>query len=62
MNAGTGEAWLIACTNQLRKQLPSPYIISHAPQAPYFMGPPRYPGGGYQKVDKETDIDFYNVQ
>ena len=42
-NAGKGEAWLIACTTKLRQLLPASagYIISHAPQAPYFMGAPR---------------------
>lgn len=62
MNAGKGEAWLIACTRALRAALPAAkgYIITHAPQAPYFMGPPRYPGGGYVYVDKEVgrDIDW----
>lgn len=35
MEAGTGEAWLITFTTQLRSLLPN-YTISHAPQAPYF--------------------------
>jgi len=65
MNAGIGEAWLINITNVLRSKLPSPkYIISHAPQAPYFMGAPQYRNGGYLTVDKEVGdkIDFYNIQ
>jgi len=66
MNAGKGEAWLIAITKKLRQELPKSqgYIISHAPQAPYFMGPPNYPAGGYLAVDKAVGglIDFYNVQ
>ncbi|KAJ3007442.1 UNVERIFIED_CONTAM: hypothetical protein HDU68_003507, partial [Siphonaria sp. JEL0065] len=37
MENGTGEAWLITFTTKLRELLPSPrYLISHAPQAPYF--------------------------
>ena len=44
---GTGEAWLIAFTTQLRNALPNA-IITHAPQAPYFVGDIRqYPKGGY---------------
>lgn len=27
---GSAEAWLISFTTQLRKQLPEPYIITHA--------------------------------
>jgi len=66
MEAGTGEQWLITITKTLRQLLPKSegYIISHAPQAPYFMGAPKYPNGGYLTVDKEVGslIDFYNVQ
>lgn len=65
MNAGKAEAWLISFTQQLRKLLPSPkYIISHAPQAPYFMGKPHYPSGGYVTIDKAVGslVDWYNVQ
>ena len=64
MEAGTGEPWLIACTQKLRELLPTPYIISHAPQAPYFMGTSKYPNGGYLKVNQEVGnlIDFYNIQ
>jgi hypothetical protein len=35
MEAGTGEAWLITFSKELRRLLPN-HIISHAPQAPYF--------------------------
>jgi len=40
------------------------YIITHAPQSPYFMGTIKYPNGGYLKVDREVGdlIDFYNIQ
>jgi len=61
--AGTGEAWLITLTKTLRQKLPQGrYIISHAPQAPYFSF--SYPKGGYLTVDREVGnmIDFYNVQ
>ncbi|KAI8614502.1 glycoside hydrolase superfamily [Chytriomyces sp. MP71] len=66
MENGTGEAWLVSFTTELRKQLPSPrYLISHAPQAPYFFGDKKkYPNGAYLTVDKEVGnlIDWYNVQ
>jgi len=64
MDAGKGEAWLIACTKTLRQLLPRPYIISHAPQAPYFLGRPHYPSGGYLTVDAAVGdmIDYYNIQ
>eukprot|EP01088_Endostelium_zonatum_P007155 TRINITY_DN19331_c0_g1_i1.p1 TRINITY_DN19331_c0_g1~~TRINITY_DN19331_c0_g1_i1.p1 ORF type:complete len:325 (-),score=70.54 TRINITY_DN19331_c0_g1_i1:30-1004(-) len=65
MEAGKGEAWLISITRTLRSKLPSPrYIISHAPQAPYFMGTSKYPAGGYITVNNAVGslIDFYNIQ
>jgi len=66
MEAGKGEAWLISITKTLRAALPKSegYIISHAPQAPYFMGAPKYPNGGYLTIDKAVGdlIDFYNIQ
>jgi len=66
MEKGKGEEWLIQITRTLRQLLPREqgYIISHAPQAPYFMGPPKYPNGGYLTVDKQVGslIDYYNVQ
>ncbi|OBZ73875.1 Endochitinase 3 [Grifola frondosa] len=64
IDAGTGEAWLISFTTQLRSQLPEgQYIITHAPVAPWFS-PNIWPGGGYLKVDSEVGslIDWYNVQ
>lgn len=62
MEAGTGEAWLIAFQRKLREILPN-HIITHAPQAPYFKQD-FYKNGGYYTVDKEvgSTIDFYNVQ
>jgi len=64
MDAGTGEQWLITCTNKLRSLLGSGYLISHAPQAPYFMGPPQYKNGGYLTVNQQagSSIDYYNIQ
>jgi len=62
---GTGENWLIKCTQALRSKLPAgKYIITHAPQAPYFVTDGTYPKGGYLLVDKEVGklIDWYNVQ
>ncbi|KAJ3257760.1 hypothetical protein HDU77_002556 [Chytriomyces hyalinus] len=58
-----GEEWLITLTRELREQLPSPYLITHAPQAPHFS-PGLYYGGAYITVDQEAGhlIDFYNVQ
>ena len=62
MEAGKGEAWLIAFQKKLREILPT-HIITHAPQAPYFKSE-YYPNGGYVTVHKEVGnlIDFYNVQ
>jgi len=64
MEAGTGEAWLITCTKELRKTLPvGQYIVSHAPQAPYFIGTAYYKNGGYVKVHSEVGnlIDYYLI-
>jgi len=65
MENGTGEAWLIECTKELRRHLPvGQYIITHAPQAPYFTGKNRYPNGGYTRINTEVGylIDWYNIQ
>uniref|UniRef100_A0A6B2LFD3 GH18 domain-containing protein n=1 Tax=Arcella intermedia TaxID=1963864 RepID=A0A6B2LFD3_9EUKA len=64
MNQGKGEKWICDCTQRLRQLLPAPYIITHAPQGPYFMGPPSYPSGGYTAVEKTcgSGIDWYNIQ
>lgn len=65
MEAGTGEQWLIDCTIAIRNILPvGEYYLTHAPQAPYFIGSPRYPNGGYVKVHEEVGdlIDWYNTQ
>ncbi|KAJ3391937.1 hypothetical protein HDU84_005085 [Entophlyctis sp. JEL0112] len=66
MNGGTAEAWLITFMQALRGQLPSgQYVVSHAPQAPYFfINTVQYPNGAYMEVDRSVGslIDFYNVQ
>ena len=63
MEMGTGVPWLISFTIQLRQRLPRPYVICHAPQAPYFYEK-RYPHEGYIGVNKEVGhmIDFYTIQ
>ena len=64
MNYGEGVNWVIDFTNELRTLLPSSqgYIITQAPQAPYFAS--SYPQGGYLTIDKEVGyaINWYNVQ
>jgi len=64
MNAGKGEDWVIRCTTKLRSLLPANKFITHAPQAPYFMGSPQYVSGGYVTVNTQVGryIDWYNVQ
>lgn len=61
-----GEEWLIKCTQTIREKLPvGKYLLTHAPQAPYFMNnPTRYPNGAYLTVNKEVGdlIDWYNIQ
>lgn len=49
--------------------MPAGYIITHAPQAPYFApyiqgDASLYPAGAYLTVDQEAGslIDFYNIQ
>jgi hypothetical protein len=66
MDAGTGEQWLITFQNALRAELPEgQYLISHAPQAPYFIiDKTQYPNGAYQTVNTQvgSSIDWYNTQ
>lgn len=65
MEQGKAEQWLIDCTKTIREILPKgSYLLTHAPQAPYFMGTSKYPNGGYLKIHKEVGdlIDFYNIQ
>ncbi len=65
----SGENWLITFTQTLRQILPAGFIITHAPQAPYFApyiqgDKSLYPKGAYLTVDQTIGslIDFYNVQ
>ncbi|EKM81751.1 hypothetical protein AGABI1DRAFT_112003 [Agaricus bisporus var. burnettii JB137-S8] len=64
-NAGNGSAeqWLISFTRQLRQQLPSGAILTHAPVAPWFSAS-RFPAGGYLAIHRSVGnlIDWYNVQ
>lgn len=65
MEAGTGEQWLIDCTIAARNVLPvGEYYLTHAPQAPYFVGTIKYPNGGYITIHQAVGhlIDWYNVQ
>jgi len=67
-NAGAGgEEWLCTLTDTLYSNLHSDGVyITHAPQAPYFMGSTlsQYPDGGYTTVHKNcgAKISWYNVQ
>ena len=62
MDSGTAVPWLVSFTNQLKLKLPANSIITHSPQAPYFMK--SNPGGGYYTVNQQAGsaIDWYNVQ
>ena len=65
MENGTGEQWLIDCVKAIRKVLPvGEYLMTHAPQGPYFLGKPVYKNGGYVKIHEEVGhlIDWYNIQ
>lgn len=62
---GVGAQWLITCTKVIRQYLPQgQYILTHAPQGPYFTTGPNYPDGAYLTVDREVGqlIDWYNLQ
>lgn len=63
-NGGTAEQWVITFQKELRSQLGSSYLISHAPQAPWFTTSGSYTGGGYSHIHSAvgSGIDFYNVQ
>eukprot|EP01083_Nonionella_stella_P057985 151991_1 len=60
------EIWLNTLTTELRANLNPNQLLTHAPQAPYFMGSTlnQYPDGGYLTVHATVgdDIDWYNVQ
>ncbi|OSQ44989.1 glycoside hydrolase family 18 protein [Thalassospira sp. MCCC 1A01428] len=56
-------AFLVNLTKKLRASLPAPqYIITHAPQPPYFD--PAFYGGTYMQVTKLAGdaIDYLNIQ
>merc|ERR1719474_1385565 len=59
-----GEQWLCDLTDELYSLKSADQYITHAPQAPYFMGTPQYPLGGYTTVHKNCGdkISWYNVQ
>ncbi|WOO79951.1 Endochitinase 4 [Vanrija pseudolonga] len=60
---GTGAQWLITFQTQLRSQLGSGYLISHAPVAPWFDRA-AYKDGAYAAVYSAVGntIDFFNLQ
>ncbi|CDZ97380.1 Polyadenylation factor I complex, subunit, Yth1 (CPSF subunit) [Phaffia rhodozyma] len=62
--SGTAMPWLITFQQALRAALPSPYLISHAPVAPWFTSASTYADGGYRGVYSSagSGIDFFNVQ
>ena len=66
MKAGTAVQWLIDCTIAIREKIPASegYILTHAPQAPYFVGDAVYPDDAYLEVNRQVGhlIDWYNVQ
>lgn len=64
MNSNKAEVWLITFQRELRNQLPAPYIISHAPVAPWFTSANDYTSGAYVKIHQAVGhtIDFYNIQ
>ena len=73
MEAGTAVPWLVKLTESMLQTFSvkapnSKFIISHAPQAPYFM-PGKYPQNYFEffntKIGNGTvgdHIDFFNVQ
>ncbi|TYJ54692.1 hypothetical protein B9479_004631 [Cryptococcus floricola] len=64
MNSAQGAAWIVTLQTELRSLLPSPYIISHAPVAPWFTSASDYSDGAYVTVHQSVGdtIDFYSVQ
>jgi hypothetical protein len=64
MDQGLGEAWIVKCTLTLRELLPiaKGFIISHAPQAPYFT-PKHYPSGGYLQIHRQvSEFKFFKIK
>ncbi|KAK8849537.1 hypothetical protein IAR55_004871 [Kwoniella newhampshirensis] len=64
MNSARAVAWIVPFQRELRRLLPSPYIISHAPVAPWFTSAADYSDGAYTAIHQQVGdlIDFYNVQ
>jgi len=58
--AGTATDWLVTVTEAIKDAMPDA-IVSHAPQAPYFMSSYK---SNYLQVEQQAGslIDFYNVQ
>ncbi|WWC65693.1 uncharacterized protein I303_108314 [Kwoniella dejecticola CBS 10117] len=64
MNSAQAVSWIVTFQKELRRQLPAPYIISHAPVAPWFTSAKDYSDGAYVSIHRQTGdgIDFYNIQ
>ncbi|WVO13809.1 hypothetical protein L204_101432 [Cryptococcus depauperatus] len=64
MNSAQAVSWIVQLQQELRNLLPSPYIISHAPVAPWFTSANDYSDGAYSAIHKQVGdtIDFYSVQ
>ncbi|XAO25541.1 hypothetical protein I312_104369 [Cryptococcus bacillisporus CA1280] len=64
MNSARAVAWIVEFQTELRNLLPWPYIISHAPVAPWFTSANDYADGSYVSIHQQVGgtIDFYNVQ
>lgn len=52
-----------AFQTELRRLLPPPYLITHAPVAPWFGGS-MWPAGAYKGIHQAvgSGIDWYNIQ
>lgn len=64
MNSAQAVSWIVELQVELRNLLPSPYIISHAPVAPWFTSANDYSDGSYVAIQQQVGdtIDFYSVQ
>lgn len=64
MNSAQAVSWIVELQMELRNLLPSPYIISHAPVAPWFTSANDYSDGSYVSIHQQVgdSIDFYSVQ
>lgn len=61
---GLSVSWLITLTKELRKRLPSPLLITHAPVAPWLVRELYPSDGGYAEINKQVGsmIDYYFTQ